>query len=91
VKAKIGLWNDPHPVQPQDFRHATARPVLFDANGCRKRSKPRSDAILGNRRSQIFEWPQSAYYSSISPYNLASFASPQAAQAAGYWPAHNSP
>ena len=34
MKSKLGLWSDPHPVQPQDFRHGTNSPLLLDANGC---------------------------------------------------------
>jgi endonuclease YncB( thermonuclease family) len=91
MKAKIGLWSDPHPIQPQDFRHATNSPLLFDANGCRKSSEPTSGPVLGNSRSHVFEWPACPYYSSISLDNQVSFSSPQAAEAAGYRPAHNCP
>jgi endonuclease YncB( thermonuclease family) len=91
MKAKIGLWSDPHPIEPQDFRHATNSPLLFDAIGCRKSSEPTSGAVLGNSRSHIFEWPGCPYYSSISPDNQVPFPSPQAAEAAGYRPAHNCP
>ena len=30
MKSKVGLWNDPRPVQPQDFRHSTNSPLLYD-------------------------------------------------------------
>jgi endonuclease YncB( thermonuclease family) len=91
MKSKIGLWSDPHPILPQDFRHGTNSPLLFDANGCRKSSEPTSGAVLGNARSHIFEWPGCPYYSAISPGNRVEFTSPQAAEAAGYRPAHNCP
>jgi hypothetical protein len=87
MKAKAGLWNDPHPVQPQDFRHSTNSPLLFDANGCRRSSEPTSGPVVGNARSHIFEWPACPYYSAISPNNQVPFPSPQAAEAAGYRPA----
>jgi endonuclease YncB( thermonuclease family) len=91
MKSKIGLWSDPHPVQPQDFRHGTNSPLLLDAKGCRKSSEPTSGPVVGSARSHIFEWPGCPYYSAISPDNRVEFASPQAAEAAGYRPAHNCP
>ncbi len=91
MKAKTGLWNEPHPLQPQDFRHATNSPLLFDANGCRKSSEPTSGPVVGNARTHIFEWPACPYYSAISPDNEVPFPSPQAAEAADYRPAHNCP
>jgi endonuclease YncB( thermonuclease family) len=91
MKSKLGLWSEPHPVQPQDFRHHTDSPLLYDANGCRRSSEPATGTVVGNARSHIFEWPGCPYYSTISPYNRVSFGSPQAAEAAGYRPAHNCP
>jgi endonuclease YncB( thermonuclease family) len=91
MKEKLGLWNDPHPVQPQDFRHATNSPLLYDANGCRRSSELTNGTVVGNARSHIFEWPECPYYSSISPNNQVPFLSPQAAEQAGYRPAHNCP
>ena len=91
MKAKIGLWSDPHPIQPQDFRRQTSSPLLLDANGCRRSSEPTSGAVVGNARTGIFEWPGCPYYEAISPNNRVDFASPQAAQAAGYEPARNCP
>jgi len=91
MKAKLGLWSDPHPVQPQDFRHGTNSPLLLDPKGCRMSSEPSSGPVVGNARSHIFEWPGCPYYSDISPDNRVPFPSPQAAEAAGYRPAHNCP
>ena len=91
MKSKIGLWSDPHPMQPQDFRHGTNSPLLLDGNGCRKSSEPTSGPVEGNSRSHIFEWPGCPYYGAISSSNEVDFASPQAAEAAGYRPAHNCP
>lgn len=91
MKEKTGLWSNPHPVQPQDFRHATNSALLFDVQGCRISSEPTSGAVLGNSRSHIFEWPGCPYYSSISPDNRVPFPSPRDAEAAGFRPAHNCP
>lgn len=91
MKAKVGLWSQPNPIQPQDFRHGTHSPLLLDANGCRTSSEPTSGPVVGNARSHIFEWPGCPYYSSIAPDNRVPFPSPQAAEQAGYRPAHNCP
>jgi hypothetical protein len=91
MKSKIGLWAEPNPVEPQDFRHGTHSPFLFDANGCRTSSEPASGTVVGNARTRIFEWPACPYYASIAPDNRVPFPSPQAAEQAGYRPAHNCP
>src|SRR5579875_104115 len=88
MKAHVGLWSDPHPTEPQDFRHHTRSPLLLGADGCRITSEPASGAVIGNARTRIFEWP---YYGAISPSNRVQFASPQAAEAAGYRAAHDCP
>ena len=91
MKAKVGLWSQSNPEQPQDFRHGTHSALLFGPDGCRISSEPTSGAVVGNARSHIFEWPGCPHYSSISPDNQVSFQSPQAAETAGYRPAHNCP
>lgn len=91
MKAKIGLWSDPNPVQPQDWRHQTKSPLLLDASGCRTTSEPISGPVVGNSRSHVFEWPACPYYDAISPDSRVLFPSPQAAEAAGYGPARNCP
>src|ERR1700737_2247972 len=57
MKAKIGLWSQPNPVQPQDFRHGTHSALLFGPDGCRISSEPTSGPVVGSARSHIFEWP----------------------------------
>ena len=91
MKAKIGLWSDRNPIQPQDWRHATKSPLLLGANGCRMTSEPISGPVVGNSRSHVFEWPACPYYGAIAPDSRVPFPSPQAAEAAGYRPAHNCP
>jgi hypothetical protein len=89
MKAKAALWSVPHPIQPQDFRHGTNSPLLFGPDGCRISGEPTSGPVLGNSRSNIFEWPSCPYYANISRNNSVRFSSPQAAEAAGCRPAHN--
>ena len=91
MKSRIGLWSDPHPIRPWDFRHGTNSPLLFDASGCRRSSEPTSGAVVRNASRYIFEWPGCPYFSAIPPGDRVEFASPQAAEAAGYRPAHNCP
>lgn len=91
MKKKIGLWGDPRPEQPQDFRHGTNSPLLFDINGCRKSSEPATGPVVGNSRTHIFQWPGCPYYATISSDSQVPFPSPEAARAAGYRPARNCP
>jgi endonuclease YncB( thermonuclease family) len=91
MKGKVGLWSDSRAEQPQDFRHGTKSPSLFDANGCRRSSEPTNGPVRGNSRSHIFHWPGCPNYDDISLDNRVPFPSPQAAEAAGYRPAHNCP
>lgn len=91
MKAKEGLWSDPHPIQPQDWRNHTKSPLLLDANGCRTTSEPTSGPVVGNSRSHVFQWPACPYYGAIPPDSRVPFPSPQAAEAAGYRPARNCP
>src|SRR6266851_491158 len=35
MRAKVGLWGQPNPEQPQDFRHGTHSAMLFGPDGCR--------------------------------------------------------
>ena len=48
-------------------------------------------AVRGNKRSHIYQWPGCSSYDAISEQNRLEFPSAQAAEAAGYRPAHNCP
>jgi phosphatidylserine/phosphatidylglycerophosphate/cardiolipin synthase-like enzyme len=48
-------------------------------------------AVRGNKRSHIYQWPGCSSYDTISAQNRVEFPSAQAAEAAGYRPAHNCP
>jgi phosphatidylserine/phosphatidylglycerophosphate/cardiolipin synthase-like enzyme len=48
-----------------------------------------SGAVVGNRRSKIYQWPGCRYYDQISSHNRVEFPDAQAAEAAGYRPAHD--
>jgi phosphatidylserine/phosphatidylglycerophosphate/cardiolipin synthase-like enzyme len=47
--------------------------------------------VRGNKRSHIYQWPGCSSYDTISVQNRVEFPSAQAAEAAGYRPAHNCP
>lgn len=86
---KVGLWADPSPTPPWDFRHGTrtARAPV-KAPG----SKPSTSAIgpiIGNRASKIYHLPNCPDYSKVSERNRASFKTEAEAQAAGYRKARN--
>jgi phosphatidylserine/phosphatidylglycerophosphate/cardiolipin synthase-like enzyme len=63
-------------------RAAQSRPLI--ASGA-----ARSGAVVGNRRSMIYQWPGCRYYDKIAPRNRVEFSDAQAAEAAGYRPANN--
>jgi|HubBroStandDraft_1064217.scaffolds.fasta_scaffold120408_1 hypothetical protein len=45
--------------------------------------------IIGNRRCHIYAWPGSGSYDTMAPKNRVMFADREAAEQAGYRPAHN--
>ena len=93
-KARIGLWSDSNPVQPQDFRHHTVTPLCFDDAEREHRiscSERYEGPVRGNQRSHIFHLPNCPNYNDISPRNRIEFPSVQAAHAAGYREAANCP
>jgi endonuclease YncB( thermonuclease family) len=55
---KIGLWSDPHPTPPWDFRHGTPTKLCFDGADRRVQcSAGYQGSVRGNRRSHIYQWP----------------------------------
>jgi phosphatidylserine/phosphatidylglycerophosphate/cardiolipin synthase-like enzyme len=56
-----------------------------------ERSPTHQGSIRGNKRSHIYQWPACSGYDAISEQNRVEFPSAQAAEAAGYRPAHNCP
>jgi phosphatidylserine/phosphatidylglycerophosphate/cardiolipin synthase-like enzyme len=62
-------------------RAAQSRPLIASGGAV--------GAVVGNRRTMIYEWPGCRYYGKISVRNRVEFADEQAAEAAGYRPANN--
>ena len=83
---KIGLWADPQPVPPWDFRRGkTAKPPGV------KPQTATTGTIFGNRNSKIYHLPNCPDYSKVSERNRVPFKTEAEAQAAGYRKARNCP
>jgi endonuclease YncB( thermonuclease family) len=90
--AKKGLWSEPNPVQPQDFRHGTRSPFCADNNDHRIAcSDTYEGQVRGNRRSHIYHWPGCPNYDDIADHNRVEFANAIEAEKAGYRAAYNCP
>ena len=91
-RARLGLWSDSHPVQPQDFRHGTQSQLCLDTNDHRIACSENYDGpVRGNHRSMIYHWPGCPNYDDIAEHNRVEFPSAIAAEAAGYRAALNCP
>ena len=91
-RARIGLWSDPRPVQPQDFRHGTQSQICLDNSDHRIACSENYDGpVRGNRRSGIYHWPGCPNYDDIAEQNRVEFPSALAADQAGYRAARNCP
>jgi endonuclease YncB( thermonuclease family) len=78
--AKRGLWVDPHPVPPWEWRQAKRSPP-----------PPPTSPIIGNRGSRIYHRSDCPNYGDVSPRNRVPFATASDAEAAGYRLAKNCP
>ena len=57
-EAHLGLWSDPHPMMPQDYRHGTQSRLCFDQGNHRVDcGAVYAGPVRGNRRSHIYQWP----------------------------------
>jgi len=50
-----------------------------------------SGSVVGNLKSHIYQWPGCPSFGTVAPRNRVEFPNAQAAEAAGYRPAHNCP
>jgi len=71
--ARRGLWIDPHPIPPWEWRNQRATA-----------SSHETGAVIGNRRSLVYHAPGCPNGAALSVQNRVVFASAAAAQAAGY-------
>jgi len=91
-RSHIGLWSDPHPIQPQDFRHHTQSQLCVDNDDHRIACSDTYDGpVRGNKRSGIYHWPGCPNYDDIADQNRVEFTNAVAAERAGYRAARNCP
>ena len=97
-ETQAGLWNDPHPIPPWDFRHRGARTPIKP--GPSSTSSPKvgfhSDSfdslpVVGNLRSGKYHRPDCPSYNQIAKRNRVPFGTAQEAREAGYALAGNCP
>jgi micrococcal nuclease len=73
-EARRGLWSQPHPIPPWDWRrHVGLSPEL-------------AAQVIGNRRSLVYHRPTCANAARMTGTNRVTFTSEAAAEAAGYRP-----
>lgn len=86
-QGRIGLWADPNPVGPWDWRKGkrTAEPVANVSS----QANSASGTIRGNRNSKVYHLPGCPSYNAINPKNVTPFATEKKAQQAGYRKAGN--
>jgi len=80
----------------QNWRDHAAHSVAANQTEPRGSVSPESKktspgAVVGNRKSHIYQWPGCPNYNDIAPYNRVEFPSAAAAEQAGYRAARNCP
>lgn len=73
--AKLGLWADPEPTPPWDWRRGVNNAALDGVP---------TDSIIGNKNSMIYHTPGCSTYTKVSEKNRIIFKTAQEAEKAGY-------
>ena len=68
--AHLGLWSQPNPIPPWDWRHGKNLPVTAE--------------VIGNRRSHVFHTPNCRAVAAMKPENKVAFKTAAEAENAGY-------
>jgi micrococcal nuclease len=97
--ARRGLWADPHPVAPWEWRQGQRELVSgssapsAQAQSVLQAPQPQATGgpIIGNRRSRVYHRPDCPSYAAVAPQNRVPFASAAEAEGAGYRLAGNCP
>jgi endonuclease YncB( thermonuclease family) len=83
---KRGLWADPSPVAPWEFRRGKREPkVVVTAPAAT------SGEVIGNKNSRIYHRPDCPDYRKVGERNRVIFGTPAEAEKAGYRVAGNCP
>lgn len=97
-EAKAGLWNDPHPIAPWDFRHRGAGTPIEPGPSLAPSPKVESHSdsfdslpVVGNLRSGKYHRFDCPSYDAVAPHNRLLFPSVKAAKEAGFEVAGNCP
>lgn len=102
-KARIGLWVDPAPIPPWEFRKTQRKPVpktpRLDSQRAQDSLKDPADrasgqtfsGIIGNQQSRRYHRPDCPNYGQIAVTNRVEFTSVAEAEQAGYRVAGNCP
>jgi endonuclease YncB( thermonuclease family) len=69
-EARRGLWSQPNPIPPWEWRAGKAQPVTA--------------GVIGNRRSHLYHNPSWRGVATMKPKNRVEFATAEQAEAAGY-------
>jgi endonuclease YncB( thermonuclease family) len=97
--ARRGLWADPQPIAPWDWRQAQrqstvklpAASLTAPMVAPTSRVATTSGPIIGNRRSRVYHRPDCPGHAAVSIPNRVSFGSAAEAESAGYRLAGNCP
>ena len=81
--AKLGLWQDPNPTAPGDYRQ--------DVKAKRWGPPPPEGTIVGNKNSKKYQRPDCSGYRDTSEKNRVFFKTVEEAEGAGYKRAGNCP
>jgi endonuclease YncB( thermonuclease family) len=85
-----GLWEDPRPRPPWEFRHRDT-PAGSSSTQEFANPKPGIGSIIGNKRSGIYHLSNCPDYAKIAPANREYFGTTESAERAGYRKARNCP
>jgi endonuclease YncB( thermonuclease family) len=88
-RARRGLWRDPFPIPPWEFRHPER---------ARQENGPTTPPglagrlpVIGNKRSKTYHRPDCPDYDRVAPQNRVPFRAAEEAETAGYRKAGNCP